>query len=482
MELAYVGGKGLQVVSINPSRYATNVPVSASINIVLSTDIINVDEASLASAVKIRQANSGVDVPGEFSYKSRTITFIPSNHLSPGESYTVTVIANTLTALDGSTMASNYISTFATSSSETPAIPTLLSPANYSMLGDIELKWLSESDLHTIQVSKSNSFSTIVIESVAFSGNTFVPTELEPNQQYYWRVKGVSSDGSSGAWSETWTFYREDKTDEAGDQDEDTTEHFKVESISPESQSSFVPVTLKNIVINYTKSLSEESLADDQIKIIAKPIDDEYLEDVPYYTDFTVEVEGKSVKIALNQDLEPTTEYRVHVGKNLIASVDGETISEDISWHFTTPLLPHYTTVELVRMDIGEFIQDVSDDYIHRVIHDVSKWADFIAERPVSENNISYYRCYVRYETDMRLLNTQILKQAVQSGEEVKLGDFQIAKKQVNPASITMATKSIKDNLDKCEKSLRGSKGKARPRVATKSETGYPYPLTQRRF
>jgi hypothetical protein len=195
----------------------------------------------------------------------------------------------------------------------------------------------------------------------------------------------------------------------------------------------------------------------------------------------TYAVNGEILVITLGEDLRANMVYRVKLNAGILDTSDNGLV-EEVEWYFASNITPHYTTVELVRLDIGPFITQFTNWDVEKIIHDVSQWADFIAEDEVSEDNITYYRCFTRYETDNRLLQRAMMDMATRQGEDVRLGDFSVKMDGSLVPDINQATKWVRENLAECERFLRGEKGKARPIFAVKGEAKYPYPFTQRRF
>ena len=75
----------VRVVELSPGQGDDDVPITALIRITFSTDM---DEATVNDRFRIEP-----DVPGEFGWEGRTLTFRPSSALSPDTDYVITLEA-----------------------------------------------------------------------------------------------------------------------------------------------------------------------------------------------------------------------------------------------------------------------------------------------------------------------------------------------------------------------------------------------------
>lgn len=468
--MPYFGnGTGLQIVNVEPARYATDVSTLTDIILVLSGDLADTQQSTLSSAVKIRETDTGTDVPGTLSYSSKTITFTPSAALKTNTNYTITVISGKLEALNGDQLIANFSSSFVTAGSVTVNTPRQLSPADLSIVTSPSFDWTDTAPTYQIQIAKDKLFSVIDIDSEGFSGNHFITSALEPNVQYYWRVRGTGGD-----WSIIWTFYNGASEGLVSD-----TEPFSVSSVDPEPGQAFVSPTQKSITVTLSRDLNADSVRN-RVKVAYKPIDGDPSV-ASGVAPLVVNVDGSTMTIVLSEDLQSNLEYRVVLDKG-ISDIDGNELPENVEWVFASTLAPHYSTVELVRMDIGQYISQFTDFEIDKMILDASKWADFIGEDEYATDNASWYRCYTRYETDNRMLSKAMMDVITTQGENVRLGDFSLSKDTSLVPDINMAIKDVRNKLAECEMRIRGDKGVARPTSAQKSEKKYPYPFSQRRF
>lgn len=94
-----------------------------------------------------------------------------------------------------------------------PSEPVLVSPetnsTNIPKTGKIEWEAMQDVDNYTLQLSKNNAFTDLVINIDTITQNTFYYKDLEYNTKYYGRIKAENTAGSSD-WSALFWFSIED--------------------------------------------------------------------------------------------------------------------------------------------------------------------------------------------------------------------------------------------------------------------------------
>ncbi len=100
------------------------------------------------------------------------------------------------------------------SNTAVPAKPKLLAPASTSIVNafEVELKWekAEGAEKYLIQISSSSDFKQLKFERSNHTGESIVPSGLEAQKTYYWRVMAINSNGNS-QYSDIWTFTTEPK-------------------------------------------------------------------------------------------------------------------------------------------------------------------------------------------------------------------------------------------------------------------------------
>ncbi len=469
--MPYVGFQGPYVVDISPKKYEVGVPTNTSISITLATDLMNAAPDTLSAAIKVRDASAGTDVQGTISYVAKVITFVPSSPLRTNTQYSIAYLDGILFDINGDGIKTAYTAYFTTATAEAPTMPVLLSPASSSLVRTVPtLTWTGNAPTHQIQIARDAAFNVVIVEAADFVGLSFTPIGLSADCQYYWRVRGTDEQ-ADGDWSPTWTFYYgEPITPGLPPSPYAGAAPFTVVDVTPAPGATFVNDAA--IRVRLSDTIDQASINNVSASKVAISEDPTALRASIAIAD--IKCAGDELSFRLASNIENNTEYTVTIGRQ-IASASGISLGEDVSWSFTGLLTPHYTTVELVRLDVGPFIGQFSDYDVSRTIHDISKWADIIAANHVSADNIHYFRCYTRYAVALRLLNRAIMDMATRQGERVRLGDFDIGKDGSLVPDINMAMKDVKLLLAECETRLRGDKNMARPGVIHKGERKYPY-------
>ncbi len=127
-----------------------------------------------------------------------------------------------------------------------------------------------------------------------------------------------------------------------------------------------------------------------------------------------------------------------------ISSYTGLTLASDIQLGFLTVLKPYYASPELVRMEIGPWIDFIPDATLALMIHWSSKEADFIQSGPrcgVNKKRLEYARAkFVAYDAVLRsmyLPGSSSYQPGGGSGVSKRLGDLQITNSAAGAVSRT---------------------------------------------
>lgn len=164
---------------------------------------------------------------------------------------------------------------------------------------------------------------------------------------------------------------------------------------------------------------------------------------------------------------------------------------QEFSTTFYTKLSPYYSTVTLIRTDLGDVISYVADDRIMMLTHNNSILANNIA----SEENITLleeeektpfvFKQYVRYRTELDLMMAVYLKASGQQGSVNKiLGELEI-KRQYSMGSfdIPAVLEDLKKKLSEWERLLRGSATRLIAASAIRGgKESYPLTTPRRQF
>jgi hypothetical protein len=87
---------------------------------------------------------------------------------------------------------------------QTPSAPTLLSPAQDATPAQpVAFDWtdVAAATSYRIQIDDSNSFSAPLVVDRVVTASQFTASTLNGGRRHWWRVRGVNSAGTAGAWS-----------------------------------------------------------------------------------------------------------------------------------------------------------------------------------------------------------------------------------------------------------------------------------------
>jgi hypothetical protein len=85
-----------------------------------------------------------------------------------------------------------------------PSAPTLLSPAQDATPAQpVAFDWtdVSAATAYRIQIDDSNNFSTPLVVDRVVTASQFTASTLNTGRRHWWRVRGINSAGTAGAWS-----------------------------------------------------------------------------------------------------------------------------------------------------------------------------------------------------------------------------------------------------------------------------------------
>jgi hypothetical protein len=86
----------------------------------------------------------------------------------------------------------------------TPAAPTLLSPAQDATPAQpVAFDWtdVAAATAYRIQIDDSNNFSAPLVVDRVVTASQFTASTLNAGRRHWWRVRGINSAGTAGAWS-----------------------------------------------------------------------------------------------------------------------------------------------------------------------------------------------------------------------------------------------------------------------------------------
>lgn len=164
--------------------------------------------------------------------------------------------------------------------------------------------------------------------------------------------------------------------------------------------------------------------------------------------------------------------------------------NQEFSTTFFTRLSPYYSTVTLIRTDLGDVISYIPDDRIMLLIHNNSINAEQIAsednlELLETEEKTPYvFKQYVRYRTELDLMMAVYLAVSGQQGSVNKiLGELEI-KRDTTLGSLDLKTMldDLKKKLKEWETLLRGTTNTLAASAVRAGKESYPLYNPRRTF
>ena len=226
---------GLRVLSVSPSHLDSNVNVNSNIDVTFTSDI---NPSTLTKNIVVfedynkvyKNANSLKDyskysvVKGTISYKDKILTYTPEKPFNPNSSY-ILVLNDKITDIIGNQLTKKCISVFYTEKVASYGRCEITSPKYGNITNSIPVfTWKNQkSPSYVFQISKNNSFETLILNEV-IPGNeyeeeiSYEPSFNAQEGMYFIRVKS-----ENGEWSDTHQIFIKPITD-AVIAEEDTSE------------------------------------------------------------------------------------------------------------------------------------------------------------------------------------------------------------------------------------------------------------------
>lgn len=166
----------------------------------------------------------------------------------------------------------------------------------------------------------------------------------------------------------------------------------------------------------------------------------------------------------------------VIVKANGVADTAGNTLAADYSFCYYSCFCPYYSTVKLVRLRGGMFLNGVSDEVIALAILDASLetdlWIQSLCVGGIKPDNLTLFYAKISYVTNLVLLNLlAAVFDRFGAGKSKRLADLSIG--QDNSAALKDRLKKLHDDQNDLRRYLLtcGEMGKGtsvKPRIAVK--------------
>lgn len=184
-----------------------------------------------------------------------------------------------------------------------------------------------------------------------------------------------------------------------------------------------------DIVVNFNNDINESTVLNGlNLTVFAESVTGETSVTASGLIEVTTAVDGPELTITVPQDmLFRNNLVTVTLGTGIL-DTDGNSLSEDYEFWFTTEYYPYYCTLRRIRVMIGAYIADLKNDTINIAIHLASKEADSLTWNKMNSTD-EYYQ-FVRSQWVCCRAALILLMNAAAGGGRLKskrLGDLEVS-------------------------------------------------------
>lgn len=208
---------GLRIEIITPNNGELDISVNTQITLkfnseldissIMNSFIVFEDTSSIySSSVPLKDQVKFLNaVVGSIAYREMSLIFTPSQELKKNTRYLICVKANGLRDILGSTVLKEEMFTFFTHGLDVQDKIEIIIPKNNSIIKSIDEIELTETStkLYFVQISKVNTFETILVDKTYNCNSNIIPTSFGLEEgMYYMRAKS-----DNGEWSDITQFF-----------------------------------------------------------------------------------------------------------------------------------------------------------------------------------------------------------------------------------------------------------------------------------
>lgn len=209
-----------------------------------------------------------------------------------------------------------------------------------------------------------------------------------------------------------------------------STSSFSVSSVSPIDGATNQTITVPfNITATFSSAINASTVVSGvDVIVYTEPATGEPSVPASGYIAFEPTVTGSILSLSIPRNQLFANNLVSITLDSSIAGTNGTTLGTDYEWEFSTGYSPLYCTVRRMRLEIGQFIQNVPDDTLNLAIHLASLEADNLTFN--TENGGDTYFQFARSQwvccraQEMVLLNTVGASGALKSK---RLGDLEVS-------------------------------------------------------
>lgn len=368
-----------KVVATSPQNQETEVVLNSAITITFNTDM---QSSTLTSAniIVVRDDTKEQMTIDTVSYASRIWTVTLADIL-PNDTRIVVTISEDVEDLIGRDLVVPYVFSFETASESELGTPVVVEPSH----GSVVTAW------PTIAVIVDGAVS---YEYQVSKNPTMIPLETGPsydaNTTYYWRGRGIDSEGNVSAWSEIAQFWFGSTSYPTSESAEFMPQErlFAIYDITPEPEFNISSTSFAEIGVEFTTQpdpslVTTTNFILRRTHITGMVAGTDHSDDLSY----TVSIDPLNsyrVLLTVSSSLSDNTEIELKI-RRLVADVDGNILGQDQKIRWSTRLSPLYVTPQALRAMTGSLFEDMHmcihkpDEYFYRHIVAQSAKANYLS-------------------------------------------------------------------------------------------------------
>lgn len=410
----------MAILSTTPSSLATNVVRNVALSVAFDTDL---DRNSVTSlTVFLRKSSDGAIIPGVVDYipGTKAVTFQLVSLLESKTEYALTLVgrAQGIRTLSlAAALPANYNINFTTGTSVDYTLPLAPSTTTVSGIQSFD-GGQGVYDITFGQTGEPVSHVVTTAGQIGPSGN-IVPAPF--SSAVYLSVSGTP----------------------------ESEQPISIISTEPENGTTFLNIdNLDNIVVTFDAIPVNSGLTDDGVTVVAEDLLEQDIDQPTWTLLYT----GRTV-VATPSEWRAGSKYTVTVDGEISKGTEESELGEDYSFSFTTKPVIYFTTVKMVRINIGSIANDISDESIQLLIYENSLWAyeNFgglvggSASGGFDETDPpSYVKEYVLCKTKLDVMNTILMGTDAPTSEQIGEVEFRYG------AKLTERFKEKIDELNAC--------------------------------
>lgn len=160
---------------------------------------------------------------------------------------------------------------------------------------------------------------------------------------------------------------------------------FTVSGVTPENRAYGVDVNLDSIVLELSEAPDPATISADDFSVYSMPVNGDPYEDSQGDISFSFSVSGTAITLELDPDQLRQNDL-VQVEASGIQDADDGTALTEFSSFFTTTYSPMYTSIRLIRLDLGPIISSVPNETVMLAAYEGSLYVDAVSFKSLNAN------------------------------------------------------------------------------------------------